>query len=265
MKKMIFAIAIAFAMTGCASTTTPTITNTKNIKEYILKDHLPYDAFSSYEDSDSIIRLPNGKYIHGTKTLNGKYYDSDKDTGAILASKAEYYTLLAIDVNNYVDEKYIGFDDSDKVIYDEDGSYTNGATVIDENNDEKTVDPSSDSNAITVKEAKEKEITRILQEDAKEEKKNLSSNKSELSKLLPKTEFISRTASNKKNKYVIHYYNVEENQYEKYIKKLEKNGFTSIDSASPKESFLGTNEDNILVNIHYDTTNKIIDLVIQTQ
>lgn len=262
---MIFAIAIAFAMTGCASTTTPTITNTKNIKEYILKDHLSYDAFSSYEDSDSIIRLPNGKYIHGTKTLNGKYYDSDKDTGAILASKAEYYTLLAIDAKDYVNEIYIGFNDSDKVIYNENGGYTNGATVIDENNDEKAIDPNSDSNAITVKEAKEKTFNRFIEEDAKEEKKNLSSNVSELSKLLPKTKYISRTVFNKKNKYAIHYYNVEEDQYEKYIKKLEKNGFASIDSASPKESFLGTNEDNILVNVHYDTTNKIIDLVIQTQ
>lgn len=179
---MIFVIVATFVMTGCASTTT----NTKNIKEHILKDNLSYDAFSSYEDLDSVIHLPNGKYVHGTKTLDGKHYDSDKDTGAIFASKAEYYTLLAIDANNYVNEKFIGFNDSDKVIYDEDGGYTNGAIVIAENNNEKTIDPSSDANAITVKEAKEKEITRIIQEDAKEEKKNLSSNVSELSKLLPK-------------------------------------------------------------------------------
>lgn len=262
---MIFAIVTAFAMTGCASTTTPTITNTKNIKEHILKDNLSYDAFSSYEDLDSVIHLPNGKYIHGTKTLNGKYYDSDKDTGAISASKAEYYILLSVDVNNYVNEKFVEFNDLDKVIYDEDGGYTNGAIVIDENNNEKTIDPSSDANAITVKEAKEKEITRIIQEDAKEEKKNLSSNVSELSKLLPKTKFISRTVFNKKNKYAIHYYNVDEDQYKKYIHKLEKKGFTSVDSSSPEEAFLGVNEDNILVNVHYDTTNKILDLAIQAQ
>ena len=61
------AIASSLVITGCASTTTPTITNTKNIKEHILKDNLSYDAFSAYKDSDTIIRLPNGKYIHGTK------------------------------------------------------------------------------------------------------------------------------------------------------------------------------------------------------
>lgn len=65
-------IASSLVITGCASTTTPTITNTKNIKEHILKDNLSYDAFSTYKDSDTIIRLPNGKYIHGTKKLNRK-------------------------------------------------------------------------------------------------------------------------------------------------------------------------------------------------
>ena len=73
MKKLAIAITSLLLITGCSST--PTITNTKNIKEYILKDNVAYDSFSSYSDSDTIIRLPNGEYIHGAKEVNGKYYD----------------------------------------------------------------------------------------------------------------------------------------------------------------------------------------------
>lgn len=102
MKKFAIAITSLLLITGCSST--PTITNTKNIKEYILKDNVAYDSFSSYSDSDTIIRLPNGEYIHGTKEVNGKYYDSDQDSGAIQAKKAKYYALLAMDVNNYLTE-----------------------------------------------------------------------------------------------------------------------------------------------------------------
>lgn len=40
-------------------------------------------------------------------------------------------------------------------------------------------------------------------------------------------------------------------------------GFDSIDPNSPEESFLGVNNDNILVNIHYDATNKTLDLDIR--
>lgn len=58
MKKLAIAITNLLLMTGCSST--PTITNTNNIKEYILKDNVAYDSFSSYSDSDTIIRLPNG-------------------------------------------------------------------------------------------------------------------------------------------------------------------------------------------------------------
>lgn len=78
MKKLAIAITSLLLMTGCSST--PTITNTNNIKEHILKDNVAYESFSSYNDSDSIIRLPNGEYIHGTKEVNGKYYDSDQDS-----------------------------------------------------------------------------------------------------------------------------------------------------------------------------------------
>ena len=118
---------------------------------------------------------------------------------------------------------------------------------------------------MTVKEAKEKEYNRLIQEDAKEEKKNLSSPVSELNSLLPKTDSISRTVFNKKNKYAIHYYEVEENEYSDYIKKIKEKGFDSIDPNSPEESFLGVNNDNISVNIHYDATNKILDLYIRRQ
>lgn len=38
-----------------------------------------------------------------------------------------------------------------------------------------------------------------------------------------------------------------------------------MDPNSPEESFLGVNNDNILVNIHYDTTNKTLDLDIRRQ
>lgn len=249
MKKLAIAITSLLLITGCSST--PTITNTKNIKEYILKDNVAYDSFSSYSDSDTIIRLPNGEYIHGTKEVNGKYYDSDQDSGAIQAKKAKYYALLAMDVNNYLTEEFEGFNDSDEVFYNKkNGGFTDASTVIDENGNEK---------------AKEKEYNRLIQEDAKEEKKNLSSPVSELNSLLPKTDYISRTVFNKKNKYAIHYYEVEENEYFDYIKKIKEKGFDSMDPNSPEESFLGVNNDNILVNIHYDATNKTLDLDIRRQ
>lgn len=263
MKKLAIAITSLLLVTGCSST--PTITNTNNIKEHILKDNVAYESFSSYSDSDSIIRLPNGKYIHGTKEVNGKYYDSDQDSGAIQAKKARYYTLLAKDVNNYLTEKFEGFNDSDEVFYNKNGGFTDSSTVIDENGNETDLASNPDYDSMTVKEAKEKEYNRLIQEDAKEEKKNLSSPVSELNELLPKTDSISRTVFNKKNKYAIHYYEIEENEYSNYIKTIKENGFNSIDPNSLEETFLGVNNDNISVNIHYDATNKIIDLTIQRQ
>ena len=263
MKKLAIAITSLLLMTGCSST--PTITNTNNIKEHILKDNVAYDSFSSYSDSDTIIRLPNGEYIHGTKEVNGKYYDSDQDSGAIQAKKAKYYALLAMDVNNYLTEEFERFNDSYEVFYNKEGSLTNASTVIDENGNEKDLANNPDCESMTIKEVKEKEYNRLIQEDAKEEKKNLSSPVSELNSLLPKTDYISRTVFNKKNKCAIHYYEVEENEYFDYIKKIKEKGFDSIDPNSPEESFLGVNNDNILVNIHYDATNKIIDLTIQRQ
>ena len=202
MKKLAIAITSLLLITGCSST--PTITNTKNIKEYILKDNVAYDSFSSYSDSDTIIRLPNGEYIHGTKEVNGKYYDSDQDSGAIQAKKAKYYALLATDVNNYLTEKFEGFNDSDEVFYNNKGSFTNASTVIDENGNETDLANNPDYESMTIKEVKEKEYNRLIQEDAKEEKKNLSSPVSKLNELLPKTDSISRTVFNKKNKYAIH-------------------------------------------------------------
>lgn len=253
MKKLAIAITSLLLITGCSST--PTITNTKNIKEYILKDNVAYDSFSSYSDSDTIIRLPNGKY-----------YDSDQDSGAIQAKKAKYYALLAMDVNNYLTEEFEGFNDSDEVFYNKkNGGFTDASTVMDENGNEKDLANNPNYDSMTVKEAKEKEYNRLIQEDAKEEKKNLSSPVSELNSLLPKTDYISRTVFNKKNKYAIHYYEVEENEYFDYIKKIKEKGFDSMDPNSPEESFLGVNNNNILVNIHYDATNKIIDLTIQRQ
>lgn len=247
MKKLAIAITSLLLITGCSST--PTITNTKNIKEYILKDNVAYDSFSSYSDSDTIIRLPNGEYIHGTKEVNGKYY-----------------ALLAMDVNNYLTEEFEGFNDSDEVFYNKkNGGFTDASTVMDENGNEKDLANNPNYDSMTVKEAKEKEYNRLIQEDAKEEKKNLSSPVSELNSLLPKTDYISRTVFNKKNKYAIHYYEVEENKYFDYIKKIKEKGFDSIDPNSPEKSFLGVNNDNILVNIHYDATNKIVDLTIQRQ
>ena len=259
MKKLAIAITSLLLMTGCSST--PTITNTNNIKEHILKDNVAYDSFSSYSDSDTIIRLPNGEYIHGTKEVNGKYYDSDQDSGAIQAKKAKYYALLAMDVNNYLTEEFEGFNDSDEVFYNKEGSFTNASTVIDENGNETDLANNPDYESMTIKEVKE--YNRLIQEDAKEEKKNLSSPVSELNELLPKTDFISRTVFNKKNKYAIHYYEVEKNEYFDYIKKIKEKGFDSIDPNSPEESFLGVNNDNILVNIHYDATNKTLDVDIQ--
>lgn len=263
MKKLAIAITSILLLTGCSST--PTITNTNNIKEHILKDNVAYESFSSYNDSDSIIRLPNGKYIHGTKEVDGKHYDSDQDSGAIQAKQAKYYTLLAMDVDHYLNEKFEGFNDSDEVFYNKNGGFTDSSTVIDKNGNETDLANNPDYESITVKDAKEKEYNRLIQEDAKEEKKNLSSPVSELNELLPKTDSISRTVFNKKNKYAIHYYEIEENEYSNYIKTIKENGFDSIDPNSPEESFLGVNSDNISVNIHYDATNKIINLTIQRQ
>ena len=263
MKKLAIAITSLLLITGCSST--PTITNTNNIKEHILKDNVAYESFSSYSDSDSIIRLPNGEYIHGTKEVNGKYYDSDQDSGAIQAKKARYYTLLAMDVDNYLTEEFEGFNDSDKVFYHKNGGFTDSSKIIDENGNETDLANNPDYDSMTVKKAKEKEYNRLIQKDAKEEKKNLSSPVSELNELLPKTDSISRTVFNKKNKYAIHYYEIEENEYSNYIKTIKENGFNSIDPNSPEETFLGVNNDNISVNIHYDATNKIIDLTIQRQ
>lgn len=49
------------------------------------------------------------------------------------------------------------------------------------------------------------------------------------------------------------------------LKKIKEKGFDSIDPNSPEKSFLGVNNDNILVNIHYDATNKTLDLDIRRQ
>ena len=153
MKKLAIAITSLLLMTGCSST--PTITNTNNIKEHILKNNVAYDSFSSYSDSDTIIRLPNGEYIHGTKEVNGKYYDSDQDSGAIQAKKAKYYALLAMDVDNYLNEKFEGFNDSDEVFYNKEGSFTNASTVMDENGNETDLANNQDYDSMTIKEAKE--------------------------------------------------------------------------------------------------------------
>ena len=197
--------------------------------------------------------------------MNGKYYDSDQDSGAIHAKKAKYYALLATDVNNYLTEEFEGFNDSDEVFYNNKGSFTNASTVIDENGNETDLANNPDYESMTIKEVKEKEYNRLIQEDAKEEKKNLSSPVSELNELLPKTDSISRTVFNKKNKYAIHYYEIEENEYSNYVKTMKENGFNSIDPNSPEETFLGVNNDNILVNIHYDATNKTLDVDIRRQ
>ena len=263
MKKLAIAITSLLLMIGCSST--PTITNTNNIKEHILKDNVAYESFSSYSDSDTIIRLPNGEYIHGTKEVNGKYYDSDQDSGAIQAKKAKYYALLAVDVSNYLTEEFEGFNNSDEVFYNKNDGFTNASTVIDENGNETDLANHPDYESMTIKEVKEKEYNRLIQEDAKEEKKNLSSPVSELNELLPKTDSISRTVFNKKNKYAIHYYEIEENEYSNYIKTMKENGFDSIDPNSPEETFLGVNSDNILVNIHYDAANKTLDVDIRRQ
>lgn len=171
-----------------------------------------------------------------------------------------------MDVNNYLTEEFEGFNDSDEVFYNKkNGGFTDASTVIDENGNEKDLANNPDYDSMTVKEAKEKEYNRLIQEDAKEEKKNLSSPVSELNSLLPKTDYISRTVFNKKNKYAIHYYEVEENEYSDYIKKIKEKGFDSIDPNSPEESFLGVNNDNISVNIHYDATNKTLDVDIRRQ
>ena len=142
--------------------------------------------------------------------------------------KAKYYALLAMDVNNYLTEEFEGFNDSDEVLYNKkNGGFTDASTVMDENGNEKDLANNPNYDSMTVKEAKEKEYNRLIQEDAKEEKKNLSSPVSELNSLLPKTDSISRTVFNKKNKYAIHYYEVEENEYFDYIKKIVSTHLTT--------------------------------------
>lgn len=140
--------------------------------------------------------------------------------------KAKYYALLAMDVNNYLTEEFEGFNDSDEVLYNKkNGGFTDTSTIMDENGNEKDLANNPNYDSMTVKEAKEKEYNRLSKKMLKEEKKNLSSPVSELNSLLPKTDYISRTVFNKKNKYAIHYYEVEENEYFDYIKKIKEKGF----------------------------------------
>lgn len=101
-------------------------------------------------------------------------------------------------MDNYLNEKFEGFNDSDEVFYNKEGSFTNASTVMDENGNETDLANNPDYESMTIKEVKEKEYNRLIQEDAKEEKKNLSSPVSELNELLPKTDSISRTVFNKK-------------------------------------------------------------------
>ena len=49
------------------------------------------------------------------------------------------------------------------------------------------------------------------------------------------------------------------------MKKIEQKGFDSIDPKSPEETFLGKNKDNVLMNIHYDASTKIINLEMRRQ
>ena len=134
--------------------------------------------------------------------------------------KAKYYALLAMDVNNYLTEEFEGFNDSDEVFYNKkNGGFTDASTVMDENGNEKDLANNPNYDSMTVKEAKEKEYNRLIQE----------------------------------------------NEYFDYIKKIKEKGFDSMDPNSPEKSFLGVNNDNILVNIHYDATNKTLDLDIRRQ
>ncbi|MFR3061871.1 MAG: hypothetical protein ACLTL6_07585 [Holdemanella porci] len=85
--------------------------------------------------------------------------------------KAKYYALLAMDVNNYLTEEFEGFNDSDEVLYNKkNGGFTDASTVMDENGNEKDLANNPNYDSMTVKEAKEKEYNRLIQEDAKEEK-----------------------------------------------------------------------------------------------
>lgn len=258
MKKIILSTLITLLITGCA---TFEITNTKNTKEHILKDNLKCDSFIEYQDSDSIIRLPNGKYIHGTKTFDNKHYDSDQDSGAISAKEAEYYVLLAIDARQYVKEKFNNLNDKDTIIYD--GSITtNETSTIDENGNETIIDVYSNSNSMTVKKAKKIAYEDFIEADSKKESKNLSDKKSKLSKNLPKTTYLYRVVTNEKDKYEIHYYNVSKNDYSAYVHQLKENQFVSMDSNSPEENFLARNDKNLTVNVHYNSDAKTISSMI---
>ena len=70
--------------------------------------------------------------------MNGKYYDSDQDSGAVQAKKTKYYALLAMDV-----ESYLTVHLRDSMIQMKfssirrNGGFTDTSTIMDENGNEK--------------------------------------------------------------------------------------------------------------------------------
>lgn len=265
MKRKLLITLLSLSLLGCSSN--HQIQNTKNIQKCIYNDNLTYDYFDSFKDSDTITRLPDGTYIHGTSEVKVnneiKYYDSDKDTGAIKAKKAKYLTLLYLDfrsegiLNDL--EKY---SNDTKVKFGKKGSYYTGKKIIVDNSTGEVTehDADTDPNSITVKEAKNKLLKRYVKEDSKQQKKNLSS-KNLLSNLLPETQFTSRIVINEHNTYSIHFYGVSYNEYMNYLEQIKSNGFNDISAAdSPNTNFTGKNDNDVSIKIHFYSDYQIISI-----
>jgi hypothetical protein len=265
MKRKLLITLLSLSLLGCSSN--HQIQNTKNIQKCIYNDNLAYDYFDSFKDSDTITRLPDGSYIHGTSEVKvnneTKYYDSDKDTGAIKAKKAKYLTLLYLDFRSegILDdlEKY---SDDTKVKFGKKGSYYTGKKIMVDNNTGEVTehDADTDPDSIPVKEAKNKLLNRYVKEDSKQQKKNLSS-ENQLSNLLPETQFTSRMVVNEVKSYSIHYYGVSYNEYMDYLDQIKSSGFSDISAAdAPDTNFIGKNDSNVTIKIHFNSDYQIISI-----
>lgn len=244
MKKIIILL-LSITLIGC---TTYTIQNTNDIKEYMYDDNLAYDAFCEFDGDDKIIRLPNGEYITGTAELDGLYYDSSKDSGAILAKKAEYLNLVYIDAKFQVYETFKDFDDNDLML-NVNGSYIpNGVYYTDENGNVVQA-TALENNPISIPVSQAKEET--LQKYISENKKYKEADGNALSEMLPDNSHISRVCTNEENCFSIHYYGVSQKSYSKYTKKLMTMGFDSVEGFN-ETSFSAWNKNHIQVTIHYD-------------
>ena len=264
MKKIILCSFISLSLLGCSSN--HQIQNTKNIQKCIYNDNLTYDYFDSFKDSDTITRLPDGTYIHGTSEVKVnneiKYYDSDKDTGAIKAKKAKYLCRLYFDARDFIEERFQNYNSEDKIIYNLNGGLTESNDSYIENMDTGEITLISNTNVIqtTVKEEKQKELKNYLKKSQKALKrtKNNPLDKSErLSTLLPTVKYESRLIEDSQRLCSINYYGISQKEYSKYLKSFEDSGFDIVIGMT---CFRKSTDSSLFVNTVYYPNTKILSV-----